>query len=1097
MNFLHHGALGDIIYSLPTIIAFGGGDFYFGKSSQFEVLSSLLELQPYINSVNIYDKIVKIDANLNIYRKEDLINKHLCRCHLDPFKKEYDLSKSWLSGVEPKHVADIVICRTKRYHDKREIDWSILKKYEDRLVFVGKEEERDLLEREYGVNAKHYWCKDGLEIAQIIKGSKLYIGNQSLGFSLAEAMKHPRVLEVYHGKNNCQPNSANGYTYLNESLIDSHLIDSPLIKNYFKKIELGKSNFKNYKIEKSKMISRINKHSGLSELKSIVRQDIYKVNTHKDGDIDFIIDIGANIGVFSMMMRMRHPNAKIIAIEPNLESYEYLLFNINALDIDCEQKAFGNGQKFYYFDKDNALTGNTYLHDVDQNDQKECIESLTLKDIFEIYNLDMSQNYLLKFDCEGAEKYLIGDSESEKIIKNSLQTCLEIHFKSKTTQYDFFEEYGTYNDWINANFSDTHFIDYYKSNKNKGYGHYCLTNKSKSNKRPAPKYKAKQGQDKWVIDTLNYKTNGYFIDIGAYNGIDESNSYVLEKNFDWKGICIEPNLHTFSEMKDHRNCICENICISDFNGTVEFVERDKKHKMLSGIYADFSDEAVMDGAKEGVPIVSRESMKLYDLLIKHDCPNIIEYLSIDTEGSEYEILKNFPFDKYIFKRITVEHNACNSIENKEKKKKIFDLLTTNGYERVEEATYEDWYVYRHSFKTVQFDDLQNLSDKYKSANKRIVSTNGVFDILHPGHLRFLTECKNNGDVLVVGLNTDSSVKKIKGDSRPILNQQERLEILSHIDVIDHICLFEEETPCKMLDILKPDIHCKDSNYPMDKIIEKQTVEDNGGKIKLIKNHDKYSATNIIKKIEKQSKDKLKIGVIVIATGRYLDLIKDPRFDLINSLHTHFFTEDILSIYLFTDGIPPENVEHIYQEQLPWPDPTLYRFRSFYESRDVYKDNDYIFYIDADSRVISDVGREILSDFTVVTHWSLGRYKRHGVIPVETNEESTAAITDQKYLEYYSGAFFGAKTEKFISMSKELSSNIDKDLENNIIAVWHDESHLNRYCYDNVPALILDNRYQARVSRSHELENMELLKQREYKIIAVDLVKKNDYRFEGK
>jgi len=223
MNFLHHGALGDIIYSLPTIIAFGGGDFYFGKSSQFKVLSSLLELQPYLSSVNLYDKVVKIDTNLNIYRKEDLINKHLCRCHLDPFKKEYNLSKPWISNIKPKYVADIVICRTKRYHDKREIDWSILKKYEDRLVFVGKEEERDLLEREYGVNAKHYWCKDGLEIAQIIKGSKLYIGNQSLGFSLAEAMKHPRILEVYYGKNNCQPNSNNGYTSLDESLIDFHL----------------------------------------------------------------------------------------------------------------------------------------------------------------------------------------------------------------------------------------------------------------------------------------------------------------------------------------------------------------------------------------------------------------------------------------------------------------------------------------------------------------------------------------------------------------------------------------------------------------------------------------------------------------------------------------------------------------------------------------------------------------------------------------------------------------------------------------------------------------------------------------------------------
>jgi len=225
MNFLHHGALGDIVYSLPTVIAFGGGDFYFGKSSQFKVLSSLLELQPYLSSVNLYDKVVKIDTNLNIYRNQDWRHNHLCKCHLDPFGKTYDLSKPWLMNIEPKSIADIVICRTKKYHDKREIDWSILKKYEDRLVFVGGKDDRDLLEQEYGVNAKHYWCKDGLEIAQIIKGSQLYIGNQSLGFSLAEAMKHPRILEVYYGKNNCQPNSNNGYTSLDESLIDFHLSD--------------------------------------------------------------------------------------------------------------------------------------------------------------------------------------------------------------------------------------------------------------------------------------------------------------------------------------------------------------------------------------------------------------------------------------------------------------------------------------------------------------------------------------------------------------------------------------------------------------------------------------------------------------------------------------------------------------------------------------------------------------------------------------------------------------------------------------------------------------------------------------------------------
>ena len=842
MNFLHNGAMGDIIYSLPTVIAFGGGNFYCEKNKQFEVLSSLLKLQPYLNQVAPYNKEIKIDANLSVYRKEDWKHKHLCRCHLDPFDKEYDLSQSWLSAIEPNHKADIVICRTRRYHDKKEIDWSILKKYENRVLFVGDEKDYNILAKEYGLNVERYWCKDALEFAQIIKGSKLYIGNQSLGFALAEAMKHPRVLEVFHEADNCQPNSSNGYTYLNESLIDSHLGETKIVKP----------------------------------------------------------------------------------------------------------------------DKKN--------------------------------------------------------------------------------------------------------------------------------------FRAKQGQDKWVLSVLKNKRNGFFVEIGAHNGIDDSNAYVLEKDFGWQGVCVEPHTYSFQTLEEHRSCIRENLCISGTNGKVKFVQRGRS-RQVSGILDDFSDDVIIEKAKNGHPIIEKDSITLLNLLKKHRCPKIIEYLSIDVEGAEFDILEKFPFDEYKFLTMTIEHNAQLGERNIEKKNKIFELLFSNGYKKVNSTTEEDWYVYCPNIdsKVISFDEIEPLGNYYRSIGKKIVSTNGCFDILHHGHISFLEECKSFGDVLVVGLNDDKSIISIKGENRPIIDENSRISIMSHIDLIDHVCVFKESTPCKMLGHLKTDIHCKDSNYSIDEIIEKQIVEDNGGKIKLIKNNSGYSTTNIIKKIEKESKKKLKIGVIVIATGLYLDMIQDPRFDLINSLHTHFFPEDILNIYLFTDGIPPDNVEHIHQEQLPWPYPTLYRFRSFYESKDIYKDNDYMFYIDADSKIVADVSREILSDFTVVKHWSSKRYKRRKKIPVETDKKSTAAIIDPNYLEYYSGAFFGAKTNKFISMSKKLSDNIDEDLKNDIIAVWHDESHLNRYCYENPPALVIDNRYQARISKLHELENTELLKQRDYKIIAVDLVDKTHYR----
>ena len=222
------------------------------------------------------------------------------------------------------------------------------------------------------------------------------------------------------------------------------------------------------------MISNGN-NDGVSEIKTIVTNDIYKVSSFLSGDLDFILDIGANIGVFSVMMRMKHPKSKIVAVEPCLETAYFLEKNTNMLDIDVLPHAFGNGSEVSFFSVDDNLLRNVFISDEEETYR---VKSLTLGDIFDKQKLDISQNYLLKFDCEGAEQFLIGDPIAENIIKNSLQTSLEIHFKSKKTPYDFWIDFTSYNDWVYEKFSDSHSIDYYKSRKNNGYGHYCIKRKN-------------------------------------------------------------------------------------------------------------------------------------------------------------------------------------------------------------------------------------------------------------------------------------------------------------------------------------------------------------------------------------------------------------------------------------------------------------------------------------------------------------------------------------------------------------------------------------------------------------------------------------------
>ena len=146
---------------------------------------------------------------------------------------------------------------------------------------------------------------------------------------------------------------------------------------------------------------------------------------------------------------------------------------------------------------------------------------------------------------------------------------------------------------------------------------------------------------------------------------------------------------------------------------------------------------------------------------------------------------------------------------------------------------------------VSIKELKAIRQKLKAGNKKVVFTNGVFDIIHSGHIDYLVKAKALGDVLIVGLNTDKSVKKIKGDKRPILKQDERSFILANLKPVDYVILFDEDTPANLIKELVPDILVKGGDWTVDKIVGNDIVIKNGGEVKSIEFVNPQSTSKII------------------------------------------------------------------------------------------------------------------------------------------------------------------------------------------------------------------------------------------------------------
>ena len=150
---------------------------------------------------------------------------------------------------------------------------------------------------------------------------------------------------------------------------------------------------------------------------------------------------------------------------------------------------------------------------------------------------------------------------------------------------------------------------------------------------------------------------------------------------------------------------------------------------------------------------------------------------------------------------------------------------------------------------VKRENIRNIVKDIQASGKTVVTTNGCFDILHVGHVRYLTQTKSYADYSIVLLNSDKSVKSIKGEGRQINNENDRAEILCALSCVDYVVMFDEDSPASLLDEIKPDVHTKGADYSVETLPEADIILKNGGRIEFITFVEGKSTTNTINKMQ--------------------------------------------------------------------------------------------------------------------------------------------------------------------------------------------------------------------------------------------------------
>ncbi|BAT72079.1 D-beta-D-heptose 1-phosphate adenosyltransferase [Thermosulfidibacter takaii ABI70S6] len=159
-----------------------------------------------------------------------------------------------------------------------------------------------------------------------------------------------------------------------------------------------------------------------------------------------------------------------------------------------------------------------------------------------------------------------------------------------------------------------------------------------------------------------------------------------------------------------------------------------------------------------------------------------------------------------------------------------------------------------SEKIKSVDEIKRIIDEAKASGKKVVLANGCFDILHVGHVRYLKDAKRHGDVLVVAVNSDSSVKRLKGTDRPYMPDRERAEIVAALECVDYVFIFEDERLDRILAYLQPDFQAKGTDYTEETVPERETVESYGGRVIICGDPKDHSTTDILRRLKKNEKD---------------------------------------------------------------------------------------------------------------------------------------------------------------------------------------------------------------------------------------------------
>ena len=218
---------------------------------------------------------------------------------------------------------------------------------------------------------------------------------------------------------------------------------------------------------------------------------------------------------------------------------------------------------------------------------------------------------------------------------------------------------------------------------------------------------SQKGQDAWVItEVFHYKTNGYFIDLAASDGKHLSNTYALEKHLNWTGICIEPNPFFYEKLITNRQCVTLPVCVDYTNHKVLFRI---DNGLLGGIIADDTDnnyairKKAIQRAKRKRGILTLQTKTLQQILEENNAPHIIDYLSLDVEGAETRILREFPFEKYIFLAMTIERPSP----------ELNALLFQNGYVFVKNYKYDSFYVHKTiaNLKNIEKTEFEQIPRK--------------------------------------------------------------------------------------------------------------------------------------------------------------------------------------------------------------------------------------------------------------------------------------------------------------------------------------------------------------------------------------------------